>query len=123
MSEVKPLDKDIYNRAKAAGITSILLMFEGGSDEGFLQVDAEYADAEKPDNSAVENGRHESFLDDLYEWAEEAYAFDGNGDGSGPYGFDVTYNLENGLVSMETWETGEVYDAAIVSDLAINEED
>jgi len=74
MSEVKPLDKDIYNRAKAAGITS-------------------------------------------------AYAFDGNGDGSGPYGFDVTYNLENGLVSMETWETGEVYDAAIVSDLAINEED
>jgi len=123
MSEVKPLDRAIYNRAKAAGITSILLMFEGGSDEGFLQVDAEYADAEKSDKSAVENGLHESFLDDLYEWAEETYAFSGNGDGSGPYGFDVTYDLANGLVSIETWETSAVYDAAVVSALAINEED
>jgi len=37
---IEPLNKELYNRAKALGITSIELGFSGGNDEGYLNVNS-----------------------------------------------------------------------------------
>ena len=40
--EVIPLKRNLYDRAKALGLTEITFNFMGGSDEGYLDVQLDY---------------------------------------------------------------------------------
>lgn len=88
---IKPLSKEIYNKAKELGVEQIVLRFSGGSDEGYL--DVELCEADKVDDS---------FFKEVEDWAWEVYNYSGAGDGS-DYGDDVTYDLKNGKASTSEW--------------------
>ena len=97
--EVLPLPKRFFDRAVELGIAKLFLSFSGGSDEGYLDVNYEMLNdlpyGEKDASSLAQ---------EVYEWAEGAYGYEGAGDGS-PYGDNVTYDLVNKTVEVSEWFT------------------
>jgi hypothetical protein len=87
---VKPLKKELYNKLKELGVKRFTLAFEGGSDEGYLEVEVYPYDLQ---------GKMDSEIED---WAWSAYEYNGAGDGNS-YGDKITYDLEEGKTSTETW--------------------
>ena len=96
----EPLNKEIYNKALKLGITKITLNFSGGSDEGCLNVDVDSL------NDLVVS---QDFLNELENWAWEAYSYSGAGDGN-DYGDDIVYDLVNKKVTTSEWFTERRYD-------------
>ncbi|NBW85150.1 MAG: hypothetical protein EBR50_07575 [Proteobacteria bacterium] len=80
-----PLKKEIYDKAKALEIDTIILNFSGGSDEGYLEVELE------PNHDC-------DFANEIEEWAWSVYSYSGAGDGS-DYGDTIKYDLENNEVT------------------------
>lgn len=90
MIDIIPLPKSIYETAKKNGNTVIHLEFSGGSDEGYLEVN-------------LEGGTwDEDFEVEIRDWAYEAYAYNGGGDGT-DFGDDVRYDIENNKVISTDW--------------------
>jgi hypothetical protein len=89
---IKPLSKKIHAEAIKLGITSIHLRFQGGSDEGYLDIEVEPL------------GWNESrdIREKIEEWAWDAYDYSGAGDGS-DYGDEITYDLAKNEVSHTEW--------------------
>ena len=85
------LDKGLYERAVAAGITSITLSFSGGSDEGYLNVVLD------KDNEITSE-----LAEDIETWVWDNCNYSGAGDGNA-YGDDVTYDLVNKKVTETGW--------------------
>jgi hypothetical protein len=96
--EIIPLPKRIYDKAKEIGTTSIELQFQGGSDEGFLNV---YISCDQ------EGGKYFDLYDEIEEWAQDAYQYNGAGDGS-DYGDNIEYNLYSMTASHSEWHTERV---------------
>ena len=111
MSFILPLPKSLYEEAKKLGVTKIGLEFSGGSDEGCLEV---YVEPGLYDDD-------EPFLNQIEDWAREAYSYGGAGDGNA-YGDDVTYDIEEGRASHSDWYTSSSYNAATSTDLEIADE-
>ena len=88
---VKPLKKELYNKLKELGVKRFTLAFEGGNDEGYLDVGIYPYDLDD----------HE-IKGEIEDWAWGVYEYNGSGDGSG-YGDKITYDLEEGKTSTETW--------------------
>ena len=88
---VKPLQKELYNKLKELGVKRFTLAFEGGNDEGYLDVEIYPYDL---DDREI-NG-------EIEDWAWSVYEYSGAGDGSG-YGDKIMYDLEEGKVSTESW--------------------
>jgi hypothetical protein len=86
---IKPLSKEIYNKAKELGIERIILRFSGGNDEGYLDVE-------------TEPKFNQDFASEIEDWVWEVYDYSGAGDGS-DYGDDVIYDLKSGKVSTSEW--------------------
>ena len=95
----KPLKKELYNRAKEAGVNRIILHFSGGSDEGYLDIELDSADWTK----------HKDLYSDIEEWVWEVYQYCGAGDGT-EYGDDIVYDLKNNKVSTSEWYTQRSYE-------------
>jgi len=92
--EPQPLPKEIYDRAVECGVEAISLHWEGGNDEGMLEVFLEpYRNREKFDSS-LEN--------DIYSWAWETFHYSGAGDGT-RYGDQIDYNLVTHEVGTSEW--------------------
>lgn len=89
--EVQPLRKDLFERAKELGITSIALHFSGGSDEGFLNMEFG-GDVDVP----------AEFQNEIDTWAFEAYDYGGTGDGT-EYGDDIEYDLVKMTATSQSW--------------------
>lgn len=110
--KVEPLNKEIYNKAKALGVQKITLSFSGGNDEGFLNVTLypwdNKSDAHNELNAEVEN------------WAWEVYSYSGAGDGR-DYGDDISYDLVNKKVITSEWQMEVVESEKEGSDLPIEE--
>lgn len=85
---IEPLSKEIYDKAKEKGVKKIILQFSGGNDEGHLYVETDPYDA--------------NMEGEIEDWAWTAYEYNGAGDGS-DYGDNITYDLENGEASVDTW--------------------
>ena len=83
--KAKPLNKEIYNKAKELGVEKIILQFSGGSDEGNLNIDLE------PD-------WNQDFANQVEDWAWEVYSYSGAGEGN-DYGDNIEYDLKAGKVS------------------------
>lgn len=90
--DAKPLKKELYNRAKEAGVNRIILHFSGGSDEGYLDVELNSGSLPK----------HRDLYNDIEEWAWEVYEYGGAGDGTS-YGDTITYDLDNQTMLTQEW--------------------
>ena len=127
--EIIPLKRNLYDRAKALGLIEITLNFQGGSDEGYLDVQinhdpnhaavelfAELASPvnwtmrkEAEDNNSPQWQSYRAWEDackrlrDVLEgWAWSVYDYSGAGDGN-DYGDDITYNLDDGIAEWQEW--------------------
>jgi len=94
---IEPLNKDIYNKAVANGVTEIILEFSGGSDQGYLNVTLLPWDQNKCDEYGKLNA-------DIENWAWGAYSYSGAGDGT-EYGDEIVYDLVNKKCSTKEWFT------------------
>ena len=106
--EIEPLSKDIYNRAKAAGVETITLNFQGGSDEGFLYIHI------NPATGALTE-------EEVEEWAWEQYDYSGAGEGS-DYGDNIQYDIKNDTASHTSWYHVEHYDDPTEVELEVEED-
>jgi hypothetical protein len=87
----KPLPQHLYEKAIELGIKEIHLLWSGGSDNGYLDVQIEpYGTNTQEFNREVE------------EWAWEDYSYSGAGEGS-EYGDNITYDLARREVHTEEW--------------------
>lgn len=111
--EIEPLSKEIYNKAKALGITKIVLNFSGGSDEGYLNVTLYPWDQNKSDE-------HNKLNAEVENWAWDVYSYSGAGDGN-DYGDDIEYDLENNKVSSQEWYTARTDGDSAEIDLVLDE--
>ena len=106
MEQIRPISKVIYKKAKSLGIKTITLQFEGGSDEGALQV--YFA------NNKTANVINAKFENEVYDWAWEAYQYSGDSHGyCGDYSDDITYDLQTNLASSKYQRNVEVCDIDI----------
>ncbi len=97
---IEPLSKDIYNQALKRGIDSITLNFQGGSDEGYLNIDLEYAS--NVVGVIPSNADEKTFVNIIDEWAWSVYYYNGAGDGA-DYGDEVIYNLREKTAKTSSW--------------------
>lgn len=106
MSEA--LTKELFNRCKKLDVIGFTLSFEGGSDEGYLEVDLRITEKRlngKASWSFIQNSpEHSKLADDLYNWADRTYRYNGAGDGN-RYGDRYDYDLVNKTVSHQEWWT------------------
>ena len=93
METIQPLPKALYDQLVAAGIDSFELQFQGGSDEGYLEI--EFNPFSSDLHGAIED------------WAWSAYSYSGAGDGS-DYGDNITYDLKNKTASCSDWHMDRV---------------
>jgi len=91
--QVEPLNKELFDRAKEAGVTKIVLHFSGGSDEGFLDIELTGLDY---------SSEHKSLWGDVENWVWDVYSYSGAGDGTS-YGDDITYDLVAGKMHTQEW--------------------
>ena len=97
-----PLPKKIYEEAKELGVSSILLEFIGGNDEGHLHVGFIEDKTDDLVKIVKRKNRINQLSMEIEEWAFDAYSYSGAGDGN-DYGDDVTYNLETMKASVSSW--------------------
>ncbi len=104
--EVKPLPKDLYDRAKKLNVTKIYLEFSGGSDEGHMHVRLEQSlntGRSVRDNVGIwYSPKVEKLEQDVMDWMETTWHYGGGGDGR-DYGDDLTYDLVENTVSTSSW--------------------
>jgi hypothetical protein len=92
--EPKPLPKDLANLLKENKIEIFNLSFEGGNDEGCL-------DISMYPTPKVE-GVLEDLTDKIQDWAWDVYSFSGAGDGN-YYGTSIDYDLQKSEVTVRDW--------------------
>ena len=130
---IYPLSTEIYNQALELGVTKIILQFEGGSDEGYCNVEAQRPDTEiekewRALSWVVRNEREKAqdpgycqfkkalqeiwdFESKVEDWAWDRYHYPGAGDGS-RYGDDISYDLVKKKITTQEWYTPEaVYES------------
>lgn len=111
MSFILPLPKSLYEKAKSLGVEKIFLSFSGGSDEGHLSVDLQ---------PGLDDANSYAFLNEIEDWAFDAYAYGGAGDGN-DYGDDVTYDLVEKTASHSEWFTSATYNSPTSLELEIKD--
>lgn len=89
----KPLSKEIYAAAVKIGVTKITLHFNGGSDEGYLDVTL---------SKRIDSVEHRDLECKVESWAWDVYEYDGAGDGN-DYGDNIEYDLVSKKVRTSEW--------------------
>lgn len=95
---IQPIKKILVDRARDLGIKKIVLQFQGGSDNGFLEVELERGDV----LNTWGNPKYQSLASDIEEWAWSVYRYSGAGDGD-DYGDNITYSLDDGKAYHQSW--------------------
>lgn len=113
-SEIRPLTKELYDRAVELQTEKITLHFSGGNDEGYLTVHlhSKHPKLElRMSDDSVAKAVYDEFRSkistlemDIESWAWDVYEYGGAGDGS-DYGDDITYDFVSGTVSCVEWYT------------------
>jgi hypothetical protein len=90
------LPKKIYTRAKELGVETIELRFQGGNDEGYLDVslDGKIANVDADNVDLLDQA--------IQEWAWSEYSYSGAGDGN-DFGDNITYDLVKNTMTSEEW--------------------
>ncbi len=90
--KAEPLKKELFEKVKKLNATKIILNFQGGGDDGHLNVEL----------GGVSYGEAEDIHKEIEEWAWEAYDFIGAGEGV-DFGENVTYDLAKNEVKTQEW--------------------
>ncbi len=94
MEEIRPISKVIYKKAKLLNVKTITLQFNGGSDEGALEIWLDWGEPDKVSDTKFEK--------EIYDWAWGAYQYNGDSNGyCGDYSDEITYDLQTNLASSE----------------------
>lgn len=93
----KPLKKEIFDKARELGITEIQLGFQGGSDEGWVNVNCNH-----PGHPGSGDDVHK-FEQEIEEWVWQVYDYSGAGEGT-DYGDDITYHIKEAVEENGTWK-------------------
>lgn len=110
MEQIRPISKAIYKKAKSLGIKTITLQFDGGSDEGALEV---WFDLQLFGRIPVEK-LYAKFEKQVYDWAWGAYQYSGDSNGyCGDYSDEIVYDLQTNLASSKYQRNIEVCDVDI----------
>lgn len=96
---IEPLSQAIYNIAKKKKINNIILRFQGGSDEGNLDIELEDENGNTYSNWDM---NVDSLIKEIENWAWNVYSYSGAGEGI-DYGDTITYDLENNKVHYYEW--------------------
>ena len=94
---IEPFPIELYKQAISLDIEAIALKFEGGNDEGLLDVDYLVKD-----NKTLLTEIIDPLLDQIKSWAHNVYPFSGAGDGTG-YGFTAYYNFQAKIAHLTEW--------------------
>jgi len=116
--DAEPLPRKMYIELIEAGITEVTLRFMGGSDEGYLEVDFDWAEGA----SELPTEQRRALYDAVEEWAELAYDYSGAGDGT-DYGDNIRYNLRDNTVTTQQWYHVVQYDDEVINPLSIETEE
>ena len=109
MLNIEPLPKELFKKAQELGVEEIILRFQGGNDEGYLNVEV--------------NPKWDRDLSEKIEnWAWEVYGYNGAGDGN-DYGDDVTYDLVNKRATVQEWYTARTDGELIENAFELDEDD
>ena len=123
---IQPISKEIVEEARKLNIAGIELQFEGGDDNGYLEVDfvgsTILQTADGIERKTVAHDDIKKFDAKVQEWAWDAYSYNGAGDGN-RYGDTVYYDLERATVRHESWydQTERVEDGVEEEELAYAE--
>ena len=107
---IAPLTKTLRDACVDAGVKYFILRFEGGDDQGFLNVELCYKDEFGNLVYEVGGGDSSTLTQSIEDWAYDAYNYSGAGDGS-PYGDNYTYNLVDNTVKHDSWRSVVEHDA------------
>lgn len=114
IEELKPLPKQIYDKALSLGIEKFYLTLEGGSDEGVLDVDW-------LGNNEVLNKNASGLRElekEIEDWFWDNHDYSGAGDGN-PYGEDIIIDLKENKVQISEWYTTRVDGEQSITELKI----
>lgn len=115
IEELKPLPKQIYDKALSLGIVELYLNLEGGNDEGMLDVDW-LGNNEVPNKPGLRELEKE--IDDWF-WKNHDYS--GAGEGN-PYGEDIMIDLKENKVHISGWYTTRVHGKQSTTELKLEKE-
>ncbi len=113
---IQPLPRSIYDKAKANKISEIHLFFRGGDDSGYLTVDF------CSEENGIDQRFSQKFEAEVEAWAWEAYEYSGAGDGV-PYGDNISYDLDNNKVTVQSWYHEKKYDVPEFSKIEIKDKE
>lgn len=90
------LPKELLTRLEKAGVKKFTLQFQGGSDEGYLEI--------RDNTEGVEGYKSipDEVYEDVQEWAYKTIGYSGAGDGH-EYGDNFTYDLVEQTVTHDEW--------------------
>lgn len=98
MLEAKPLPKRFFEAAKKLGVQTIEISFEGGSDNGYVNVSL----TDSEGHLRCYDSEFSDLCKEIEDWAYNTYEYSGAGDGT-DYGDDIVYDLQNGEVRVSEW--------------------
>lgn len=111
--EIPPIPKELFDLCVEETVDRVILSWEGGSDEGYLQVDIwlvgenDYGDHwERPDTKKAALRVLENKIED---WVGSCIEYNGAGEGS-PYGHELTIDITNGKATLDEWWNERVED-------------
>lgn len=133
LHEYLPMKPELLKQAKELGAEKVILEFQGGSDEGYLNVYLQMSETgETPRDKFLQLTWQEqqkqredktelyqeyekwftaerNLVNDIEEWAWEVYEYSGAGDGS-DYGDTVAYSVDGKSCKAQEWYTESVYE-------------
>jgi hypothetical protein len=121
--EIAPFPKELYDLCMENTVDKVVLSWEGGSDEGYLQVTVWLVGE---NNWNDQWGRPDTMKavvlvleEKIQDWADGCIEYNGAGEGS-PYGHDLTIDLTNEKVTLDEWWNQRVDDNVLDGPLELN---
>lgn len=116
-----PFPKSLFERAVSLGVKTVTLSFEGGNDEGHLEVSCGWGKSQAGESARDLRADALQLQSDIEDWAFDAYDYSGAGDGS-RYGDDVVYDLVRKTASTSDWYTSVVRHDPVEDELELDDD-
>lgn len=106
--EIPPIPKELFDLCVEECISEVNICFEGGSDEGYVEVTAWKEGEERSwymaeqERNDVEKAAIRVIENKIEDWVGSCIEYNGAGEGS-PYGHELTIDITNGKATLDEW--------------------